>query len=134
MGISTVPEAMVANGLGMEVAAISCISNLAAERSTQALSHEDVQKTSELVLPKMTSCSPSAARPRRGLVYLQRKRAWSSPVGKEQHSFAKPAVSNRCYDSVNKIPQRLRYNQQRKSNLQGKFNFPAIRRQAEDRL
>ena len=55
MGMSTVPEAMVANGLGMEVAAISCISNLAAGRSTQALSHEDVQKTSEEVLPKMTS-------------------------------------------------------------------------------
>ena len=55
VGMSTVPEAMVANGLGMEVAAISCISNLAAGRSTQALSHEDVQKTSKAVLPKMTS-------------------------------------------------------------------------------
>jgi purine-nucleoside phosphorylase len=55
VGMSTVPEAMVANGLGMKVAAISCISNLAAGRSTQALSHEDVQKTSEEVLPKMTS-------------------------------------------------------------------------------
>jgi len=55
VGMSTVPEAMVANGLGMEVAAISCISNLAAGRSTQTLSHEDVQKTSEEVLPKMTS-------------------------------------------------------------------------------
>ena len=55
VGMSTVPEAMVANGLGMEVAAISCISNLAAGRSSQALSHEDVQKTSEEVLPKMTS-------------------------------------------------------------------------------
>jgi purine-nucleoside phosphorylase len=55
VGMSTVPEAMVANGLGMEVAAISCISNLAAGRSTQALSHEDVQKTSEEVLPKMSS-------------------------------------------------------------------------------
>jgi len=55
VGMSTVPEAMVANGLGMEVAAISCISNLAAGRSTQALSHEDVQQMSEQVLPKMTS-------------------------------------------------------------------------------
>ena len=55
VGMSTVPEAMVANGLGMQVAAISCISNLAAGRSSQALSHEDVQKTSEEVLPKMTS-------------------------------------------------------------------------------
>ena len=55
VGMSTVPEAIVANGLGMEVAAISCISNLAAGRSTKALSHEDVQQMSEQVLPKMTS-------------------------------------------------------------------------------
>ena len=55
VGMSTVPEAMVANGLGMGVAAISCISNLAAGRSTDALSHEDVQQISEQVLPKMTS-------------------------------------------------------------------------------
>jgi purine-nucleoside phosphorylase len=55
VGMSTAPEAMVANSLGMKVAAISCISNLAAGRSTDALSHEDVQKTSEKALPKMTS-------------------------------------------------------------------------------
>jgi len=55
IGMSTVPEAMVANSLGMKVAAISCISNLAAGRSTDALSHEDVQRTSEKTLPKMTS-------------------------------------------------------------------------------
>ena len=55
VGMSTVPEAMVANSPSMKVAAISCISNLAAGRSTDALSHEDVQKTSEKALPKMTS-------------------------------------------------------------------------------
>ncbi len=55
VGMSTVPEAMVANSLGMKVAAISCISNLASGRSTDVLSHEDVQKTSEQALPKMTS-------------------------------------------------------------------------------
>jgi len=55
VGMSTVPEAMVANSLGMKVAAISCISNLAAGRSTDALSHEDVQKTSEKALPRMSS-------------------------------------------------------------------------------
>jgi len=55
VGMSTVPEAKVANSLGMKVAAISCISNLAAGRSNDALSHEDVQKTSEKALPKMTS-------------------------------------------------------------------------------
>ena len=55
VGMSTVPETMVANGLGIKVGAISCISNLAAGRSTEVLSHEDVQKTSEKALPNMTS-------------------------------------------------------------------------------
>ena len=55
VGMSTVPEAMVANSLGMKVAGVSCISNLAAGRSTKPLGHEDVQQTAEKVLPKMTS-------------------------------------------------------------------------------
>ena len=46
VGMSTVPEAMVANALGLQVGAISCITNLAAGRSKDTLSHEDVCKTS----------------------------------------------------------------------------------------
>lgn len=54
VGMSTVPEAMVANSLGLKVGAVSCISNLAAGRSPDVLTHEDVTHTSELALPKMT--------------------------------------------------------------------------------
>ena len=54
VGMSTTPEAMVANGLGLKVGAISCISNLAAGRNSDALTHEDVTRTSELALPRMT--------------------------------------------------------------------------------
>jgi purine-nucleoside phosphorylase len=53
VGMSTVPEAMVGNGLGLEVGAISCISNLAAGRSPHPLSHEEVTETSQEVFPKM---------------------------------------------------------------------------------
>jgi len=45
VGMSTVPEAIVARQLGMRVAAVSCITNLAAGRSKQALSHEEVLQT-----------------------------------------------------------------------------------------
>lgn len=54
VGMSTVPEAIVANALGLKVGAISCISNLAAGRCSNALSHEDVKETSRLALPQMT--------------------------------------------------------------------------------
>ncbi|MEL0098372.1 MAG: purine-nucleoside phosphorylase [Opitutae bacterium] len=54
IGMSTVPEAMVANGLGLQVGAISCISNLAAGRSRTPLTHEEVAQTSQKVLPQMT--------------------------------------------------------------------------------
>jgi len=55
VGMSTVPEAMMANSLGLQVGAISCISNLAAGRSPHPLSHEEVSKTSQKVFPKMAS-------------------------------------------------------------------------------
>ena len=54
VGMSTVPEAMVANALGLKVGAISCISNLAAGRSAHPLSHEEVAETASKALPKMT--------------------------------------------------------------------------------
>ena len=55
VGMSTVPEAMIANSLGLQVGAISCISNLAAGRSPHPLSHEEVSETSEKVFPQMAS-------------------------------------------------------------------------------
>jgi len=54
VGMSTVPEAMVANALGLKVGAISCISNLAAGKSAHPLSHEEVAETASKALPKMT--------------------------------------------------------------------------------
>ena len=53
VGMSTVPEAMICNALGMKVAGISCISNLAAGIASHKLSHEDVQNASNIALPKM---------------------------------------------------------------------------------
>ena len=53
VGMSTVPEAMVANALGMRVVALSCISNLAAGISKHALSHKDVEEASKKALPHM---------------------------------------------------------------------------------
>ncbi len=44
VGMSTVPEAIVASHCGMKVAAVSCISNLAAGISKTALTHEEVME------------------------------------------------------------------------------------------
>ena len=54
VGMSTVPEAMVANALGLHVGAISCISNLAAGLSNIPLSHKEVEETTGKMLPQMT--------------------------------------------------------------------------------
>ena len=53
VGMSTVPEAMVANAAGLRVAALSCISNLAAGISSQPLSHEEVNETAQGAMPRM---------------------------------------------------------------------------------
>ncbi len=49
VGMSTVPEAMVARQCGMRVAAVSCITNLAAGRAGHALSHTEVLETAARV-------------------------------------------------------------------------------------
>lgn len=49
VGMSTIPEAMMADYLKIEVAAISCISNLAAGISGAKLTHEEVQETADKV-------------------------------------------------------------------------------------
>ncbi len=49
VGLSTVPETIVARQCGLKVAAVSCITNLAAGRSGEALSHEEVLETAERV-------------------------------------------------------------------------------------
>jgi len=49
VGMSTVPEAIVARQCGLRVAGVSCITNLAAGRSKQPLSHAEVLETAERV-------------------------------------------------------------------------------------
>jgi len=49
VGMSTVPEAIVARQCGLKVAAVSCITNLASGRSRQPLSHAEVLETAERV-------------------------------------------------------------------------------------
>jgi purine-nucleoside phosphorylase len=49
VGMSTVPEAIVARQCGIKVAAISCITNLAAGISKEKLSHAEVLETGERV-------------------------------------------------------------------------------------
>ena len=49
VGMSTVPEVIVANHSGMSVLGISCISNMAAGILDQPLSHEEVIETTERV-------------------------------------------------------------------------------------
>lgn len=52
VGMSTVPEAIVANYCGMNVVGISCISNYATGVSTKKLSHEEVIETTNNVKAK----------------------------------------------------------------------------------
>lgn len=51
-GMSTVPEAIVANYCGMKILGISCISNYASGVSTKKLSHEEVIETTDKVKTK----------------------------------------------------------------------------------
>jgi len=54
VGMSTVHEAVFGASLGLEVAAISCITNLAAGISPEKLSHDEVKKTAEKVMNKFS--------------------------------------------------------------------------------
>ncbi len=47
VGMSTVPEAIAANHMGMKICGISCISNLAAGMTANPLTHEEVQETAD---------------------------------------------------------------------------------------
>ena len=49
VGMSTVPEVIVANHGGINVLGISCISNMAAGILDEPLSHEEVIETTEKV-------------------------------------------------------------------------------------
>ena len=49
VGMSTVPETIVARALGMRVAAISCITNKAAGLSLRTLDHDEVMEAGQAV-------------------------------------------------------------------------------------
>ncbi len=55
VGMSTVPEALLANAAGLEVVGWSCITNLAAGISQQALSHEEVTESTRQAMSRMKS-------------------------------------------------------------------------------
>lgn len=55
VGMSTVPECIVARHCGMRVAGISCITNLAAHVGGEELSHEDVSKAARQSLANVVA-------------------------------------------------------------------------------
>lgn len=55
VGMSTVPEVIVANHAGMDVFGVSVITDLGGKDITEVPSHEEVQKAAETAQPKMTA-------------------------------------------------------------------------------
>ena len=53
VGMSTVPEAILANAVGLRVAGLSFITNLAAGISATPLTHQEVMAVSEREMPKL---------------------------------------------------------------------------------
>ncbi|TAN37432.1 MAG: purine-nucleoside phosphorylase [Verrucomicrobia bacterium] len=53
VGMSTVPEAILAHAAGLRVAALSCIANPAAGLQAKEITHEDVIQTSREILPRL---------------------------------------------------------------------------------
>ena len=55
VGMSTVPEAIVGNAIGLKVAGLSCVCNWVAGISPTPLSGDDVIETAKKTMPKMRS-------------------------------------------------------------------------------
>jgi purine-nucleoside phosphorylase len=53
VGMSTVPETIVARHMGIEVLGISCVTNLAAGLGSKPLSHQEVSETGRLVQDRL---------------------------------------------------------------------------------
>lgn len=54
VGMSTVPETLVARHMGLEVLGLSCVTNLAAGLGETPLSHEEVSETGHMVENRLT--------------------------------------------------------------------------------
>ena len=54
VGMSTVPEAIAANHLGLRVAGISCVTNMAAGIGGEKLKHEDVKIVAQQAMQKFS--------------------------------------------------------------------------------
>jgi len=54
VGMSTVPEAIVARQMGMKVLGISCITNMAAGIGENPINHEEVMETGHQVREEFT--------------------------------------------------------------------------------
>jgi purine-nucleoside phosphorylase len=55
VGMSTVPEVIVARQMGLEVLGISCVTNMAAGISTEPLNHEEVMETGRRVQQRLAA-------------------------------------------------------------------------------
>ena len=55
VGMSTVPEVIVANHCGIKVFGISVITDLGVEGKIVEVSHEEVQKAADAAQPRMTT-------------------------------------------------------------------------------
>jgi purine-nucleoside phosphorylase len=55
VGMSTVPESIAANHLGLRVCAVSCITNLAAGLSSARLTHAEVTERANSVEEKFST-------------------------------------------------------------------------------
>ena len=55
VGMSTVPEAIIANHCGIKIIGLSCLTNYAAGVSSKKLNHEEVLKTANEVKDKFTA-------------------------------------------------------------------------------
>lgn len=63
VGMSTVPEALLANAAGMSVCAVSCITNHAAGVSDSPLAHQEVLDVTSRVMPLMSQLLQNAITP-----------------------------------------------------------------------
>jgi len=61
VGMSTVPEVIVARHMGLEVLGISCVTNMAAGISTEPLNHEEVMETGRRVQQRLAALLQSLA-------------------------------------------------------------------------